>query len=101
MAASGREAYFSGAGYAIVRTSSKSAAGAAIVVSMWRGPSTSICAEARYRIASSGLTHGPPDWLHPGELKIPISMSSSEAVLSAVWSIFHHSSLIIRTLRSV
>ena len=38
----------------------------------------------------SGFTHGPPLWLHPGQLNRPTSISSSVAVLNMVCIIFHH-----------
>ena len=42
-------------------------------------------------MAVSGFTHGPPDWLQPGELNTPISMPSRLAVSNAVASAFSHS----------
>ena len=41
---------------------------------------------------SSGVIHGPPDWLQPGQLNMPISMPSSPAFFMAVWVMSHHSS---------
>ena len=40
----------------------------------------------------SGVTQGPPDWLQPGQLNIPTSISRSAAVFMAVWVMSHHSS---------
>ena len=40
----------------------------------------------------SGVTQGPPDWLQPGQLNIPISIPSSPAFFRAVWVMSHHSS---------
>src|SRR5579883_49774 len=48
----------------------------------WRGPSTAVSLQTTFFMACSGFTHGPPDSLHPAELKIDISRprrSASEA----------------------
>src|SRR5690554_262171 len=84
-------------GKAITFTSWNSSVGCSSGWLISRGPCTVSLEEARYLIASSGLIHGPPDWLHPGELNIPISISNSVAVFKARCSISHHSSLNIFT----
>ena len=55
------------------------------------GPSTTTTLETTLRIAISVFTQGPPDWLQPGELKIPISMPRRLAVENAVWRTSFHS----------
>jgi hypothetical protein len=86
------------AGNAMTLTSWKSSAGFFNVKLTFCPPDTWQLTEVRYLIACSGFTQGPPDWLHPGELKIPISIPNSVAVFKAICNTFHHSSLPNATL---
>ena len=80
------------AGNASTRASWKSALGALSVAVTLPPPCTVVPTELMRRIDCDGFTHGPPAWLHPGELKMPISMFSSVAFLRAACMMSHHSS---------
>src|SRR5262245_7278650 len=49
-----------------------------------RGPITIVSLHTSFFMACSGLTHGPPVSLHPGELKMVIS-NPSRSASAALW----------------
>ena len=54
-------------------------------------PTTSICLQTSFFIASSSFTQGPPVSLQPGELAMVISMSRLSAKLMAYLKASFHS----------
>ena len=64
---------------------SESCCSCPLPLTVWKWAST-------YFMLCSGVTQGPPDWLQPGQLNMPSSISRPAAVFMAVWVMSHHSS---------